>query len=377
MNRHVDTWLILLIIAMLMLGLLMVFSSSAVLATTAPGSEFKYLIRQCIALFVGLVLCIGTAFTPMNFFKKNHMTLYATVGLGLILCFSPFPGVSVKGASRWIGFGSVNFQPSAFAKIVALISVARFLHMRRGQVHHLRVVIQACLIPLPLMLLILFEPDFGTTMIITILIGFMLFIAGMKKQHITILGGSVAVIGFFALIMEEYRLQRMRHFWNPWEAYEGQGYQVIQGWIALHNGGLTGQGLGNSVSKRHFLPEPWTDFIAAVVGEELGFIGLVLLIACYLLLLWRGFHIAKTARNAFSMFLASSLTMMLVIEAAFNLGVVLGVLPPKGLVLPFISYGSSALMANMWAIGLLLSISAEKRDIPLEQGWRGNQSQKA
>ena len=374
MNRHMDTWLILLIIAMLMLGLLMVFSSSAVIATTNPGSEFKYLIRQCTALAVGLGLCIGTAFVPMSFIKKNHMHLYAAVGLGLLLCFSPFLGVSVKGASRWIGFGSVNFQPSAFAKIVALISVAKFLHARRGQVHHMRVVIQACLIPLPLMMLILFEPDFGTTMIITLLVGFMLFIAGMRKQHITILGISVVIVGFFALIMEEYRLQRMRHFWDPWSAYEGQGYQVIQGWIALHNGGLTGTGLGNSVSKRHFLPEPWTDFIAAVIGEELGFIGLCLLIVCYCLLLWRGFHIAKNARNAFSMFLASALTLMLVIEAGFNLGVVLGILPPKGLVLPFISYGSSALMANLWAIGLLLSISAEKRDIPLEQGWKGIQS---
>jgi cell division protein FtsW len=369
MNRHIDTWLIVLIITMLVLGLVMVFSSSAIIATTNPGSEFKYLTRQGMALTVGTILCLGTAFVPVRMLMKHHTILYAAVGIGLIMCLSPI-GVNVNGSSRWIGFGSVNFQPSAFAKIIALISVAKFLHKSRGHVHNLRVVMQACLIPLPLMLLILFEPDFGTTMIITILVGFMLFIAGMRKQHIAIVGGSVVVVGFFALIMEEYRLQRLRHFWDPWSAYEGQGYQVIQGWIALHNGGLTGQGLGNSVSKRHFLPEPWTDFIAAVIGEELGFIGLVFLIACYLLLLWRGFHIARNARNAFSMYLAASLTLMLVMEAGFNLGVVLGLLPPKGLVLPFISYGSSALMANMWAIGLLLSISAEKREIPLDQGWK-------
>ncbi|MEC7984085.1 MAG: putative lipid II flippase FtsW [Myxococcota bacterium] len=370
MNRHIDTWLILVVISMLMLGLLMVFSSSAVMASSAPGAEFKYLTRQCFALFVGLVLCIGTAFTPIRQIRHNHMLFYALVGIGLILCFIPGIGVTVKGASRWIGFGGVNFQPSAFAKVVSLISVAAFLHKWRGQVHNIRVVIQACCIPLPLMLLILFEPDFGTTMIITLLIGFMLFIGGMKKQHVSIIGGTTVFVGFFALIMEEYRLQRIRHFWDPWSAYEGQGYQVIQGWIALHNGGLTGQGLGNSVSKRHFLPEPWTDFIAAVIGEELGFLGLAALIIMYGLLLWRGFHIAKQARDAFSMLLASSITMMLIIEAAFNLGVVLGILPPKGLVLPFISYGSSALMCNMWAIGILLSISSEKRELPLEQGWK-------
>ena len=371
MNRHIDTWLIVLIITMLTLGLIMVFSSSSIVATTNPGSEFKYLTRQIMALCIGGVLCIGTAFIPIRSIMKHHMILYAAIGFGLILCLSPF-GVRVNGASRWIGFGSVNFQPSAFAKIIALISVAKFLHKTRGHAHNLRVVFQACIIPAPLMALILFEPDFGTTMIITILIGFMLFIAGMKLKHIASVGGVVVVTGFFALIMEEYRLQRMRHFWDPWSAYEGQGYQVIQGWIALHNGKLYGQGLGNSVSKRHFLPEPWTDFIAAVIGEELGFLGLLFLITCYLLLLWRGFHIAKNARNAFSMFLASAITLMLVMEAGFNLGVVLGILPPKGLVLPFISYGSSALMANLWAIGLLLSISAEKRDIPLEQGWKIN-----
>ena len=369
MNRHIDTWLIVLIITMLVLGLVMVFSSSAVIATTNPGSEFKYLTRQLMALGVGGTLCFATAFVPVRMLMKHHMILYAAVGILLIVCLSP-AGINVNGSNRWIGFGSVNFQPSAFAKIIALISVAKFLHKNRGLVHTPRVVLQTCMIPLPLMLLILFEPDFGTTMIITILIVFMLFIAGMRTQHIAILGGFSVVVGFFALIMEEYRLQRLRHFWDPWSAYEGQGYQVIQGWIALHKGGLGGQGLGNSVSKRHFLPEPWTDFIAAVIGEELGFVGLTFLIACYLVLLWRGFHIAKNARNAFSMYLAAAITLMLVMEAGFNLGVVLGLLPPKGLVLPFISYGSSALMANLWAIGLLLSISAEKRELPLEQGWK-------
>ena len=369
MNRHIDTWLVVLVLTMLVLGLVMVYSSSAIVASTS------YLVRQCMALSVGAILCFGTAFIPVRVLMKHHMILYAAVGFGLILCLSPL-GINVNGSSRWLGFGGVNFQPSAFAKIIALVSVAKFLHKNRGHVHNPRIVLQTCLIPLPLMLLILFEPDFGTTLIISSLVGFMLFIAGMKKQHIAILGSIAGVVGFFALIMEEYRLRRLLTFWDPWAVYDGQGYQVIQGWIALHNGGLTGQGLGNSVSKRHFLPEPWTDFIAAVIGEELGFLGLIFLIACYMILLWRGFYIAKNARNAFSMYLASAVTLMLVMEAGFNLGVVLGVVPPKGLVLPFISYGSSALMANLWAIGLLLSISAEKRDIPLEQGWK-NKKQSA
>ena len=198
----------------------------------------------------------------------------------------------------------------------------------------------------------------------------MLVVAGMRSKHILVSFLSLIVVGIPVLIMEEYRLRRVLTFWDPWEFKQGEGYQIIQSWIAMHNGGLTGQGLGNSVSKRYFLPEPWTDFIAAVISEELGFLGILVVIALFCALMWRGFHIARNARDSFSMFLAASLTMMISCEAFFNLGVVMGMIPPKGLVLPFISYGASAMMANLWAIGLLLSIASEARSIPVESGWK-------
>ena len=370
MNRHIDAWLILIVIALITGGLLMVLSASAVMSAETPGAEFKYLYRQLIALGIGSIFCVATALTPIRKIRQNHMLFYCLVGIGLLLCFAPVIGTEVKGARRWIGFGSINFQPSAFAKIVILISLAHFLHIWRGQLDDIRVVLRALAIPAPLMGLILFEPDFGTTLIIASLIVFMMFIAGLKRQYLFGALGGAIVLGIPILLMEEYRLQRMKHFLDPWSAYHREGYQIIQSWIAMHNGGLTGQGLGNSFSKRHFLPEPWTDFIAAVIAEELGFIAVIVVLFLFCALLWRGFHIARRARDAFSMFLAASLTMMICAEAIFNLGVVMGLVPPKGLVLPFISYGSSAMMANLWAIGLLLSISSEHRDVPVDKGWK-------
>ena len=219
------------------------------------------------------------------------------------------------------------------------------------------------------MFLILIEPDFGTTLVMTGLIGVTLITAGMHLRHLIGFALSAFIIGVPVLFLESYRIRRMASWLDPWATYDGVGYQIIQGWIALHTGGVTGTGLGNSISKRQFLPEPWTDFIAAVIGEELGFLGLLFIMSMYIGFLWRGLKIAQTARSAFGMYLATGLTVMIVSEAMFNLGVVMGLLPPKGLVLPFISYGASAMMSNLLAVGLLLSISAECNDVPVEKGW--------
>ena len=216
---------------------------------------------------------------------------------------------------------------------------------------------------------IIVEPDFGTSLIIASLSFFMMVIAGMRMKHLIVSSVGLLAIGGVVLMSAEYRVRRMLNFLDPWQTRQSEGYQVVQSWIAMHNGGLNGQGLGNSIAKRQFLPEPWTDFIAAVIAEELGFIGIVVLISLFGALLWRGLYIARHAKDAFSMYLATALTFMIVGEAFFNLGVVMGVVPPKGLVLPFISYGSSAMMANMTAIGILIGISAERKDTPIEKGW--------
>ena len=370
MKRHIDAKLLLFVISLITFGLVMVLSSSAI--GDVQGTQFKYFYKQLFAVFLGGILCAGAALIPTDTLRKNHLLFYVVVAFALSLCFVPGLGSTVKGASRWFGFGPFNLQPSAFAKIAALISLSHFLHRWRGQIDQIKIILRAIMIPMPLMFLILIEPDFGTTLVMTGLIAVTLITAGMHLRHLIGFAIGAVIIGVPVLFLESYRIRRVASWLDPWSAYDGVGYQIIQGWIALHTGGATGTGLGNSISKRQFLPEPWTDFIAAVIGEELGFIGLLVVMSLYVGLLWRGLKIAQTARSPFGMYLATGLTVMIVSEAMFNLGVVMGLLPPKGLVLPFISYGASAMMSNLLAIGLLLSISAECNDAPVEKGWISN-----
>ncbi len=368
-NRSIDPWIILTSTLLIVFGLIMVYSASAMKAFERSGDETYYLSRQLIALAVGLVLCVCTAVTPMRILRRYRVTLYVAVLVGLVLCYVPGIRYGANGAYRWIGVGPIHWQPSEFAKIIVLIMLADQLDIVRRHVADARVVLKAALVPLPALLLILPQPDFGTTAIIAGLCAIMIFIAGLQVRHTAIAGLAAVIVGIPVMIFEPYRVKRLTSFLNPWESMESEGYHVIQSWIAMHSGGFWGQGLGNSQAKLDFLPEPWTDFIGAVIAEELGLVAILGLIGLYVLFLWRGLRIARQARDAFSMLLAATLTLMVGFEAFFNLGVVMGILPPKGLVLPFISYGATAMMSHLWVIGILLSISAESHAAPLSAGW--------
>ena len=368
-NRSIDAWLILTSSLLIVFGLVMVYSASAMVAFERSGDETYYLTRQLIALGVGLGLCVTTAVTPMRVIRRYRAVLYGAVLLGLILCFVPGIRYGANGAYRWIGVGPVHWQPSEFAKIIVLIMLADYLDTFRNQIADSHVVMKAMLVPLPALMLILPEPDFGTTAIIAGLCCIMVFIAGLRLAHTAVAFCGALIVGIPAMIWEPYRVQRLTSFLDPWKTMDAEGYHVIQSWVAMHSGGLWGQGLGNSVAKLHFLPEPWTDFIGAVVAEELGLAAIFALVGLYTLFVWRGLHIARNARDSFSMLLASTLTLMVGLEAFFNLGVVMGILPPKGLVLPFISYGATAMMSHLWVIGILLSISAESHHAPVSAGW--------
>ncbi len=371
MNRRIDPWLIAIVTILVGLGLVMVYSASAMVASDWSGDEAQYVKRQLVAIAVGLGLCIASAITPTRSFRRYRVLFYTACMFGLVLCFVPGIQHNVNGASRWLGFGPAHFQPSEFSKIAMMIMLADYLHRWRGYIHDPRVVLKALLIPLPMMALILPEPDFGTTAIMGGLAGMMLFIAGMKMRHIIAAGAVTLSLGVPMMVAESYRVRRLTSFLNPWENAQGDGYHTIQSWLAMHSGGMWGQGLGNSIAKLHFLPEPWTDYIGAIIAEELGFVRLSMVIALYGLFVWRGLHIARQARDAFSTYLAATLTGMVGFEAFFNLGVVMGMLPPKGLVLPFLSYGATAMMSHLWAVGLLLSIAAEADETPAQQGWPG------
>jgi cell division protein FtsW len=368
-NRSTDPWLIAIVAILVVLGLVMVYSASAVLAGESSGDETRYFSRQLISVVAGILLCVATAVTPTRVFRRYRLLFFAATVFGLVLCFVPGVSNEVNGARRWIGFGSVNLQPSEFAKIAIMIWLAHFLDRNRKRLGDRRVILQALAIPLLPMLLILLEPDFGTTAIIAGLTLTMLFIAGLRYVHLGILAGAGLIIGIPAMLMEQYRMNRLVSFMNPWETMDSEGYHIIQSWIAMHSGGIWGQGLGNSVAKLHFLPEPWTDFIGSVIAEELGLIRLVGVITLYALFVWRGLHIARRARDAFGMYLAGTITAVVGAEAFFNLAVIMGLVPPKGLVLPFISYGASAMMAHLWAVGILLCIAAEADSGVAVEGW--------
>jgi cell division protein FtsW len=369
MNRSTDPWLILTVTLLVVFGMVMVYSASAVVALDGHGDEARYLTRQLVAAIIGLGLCVGTAITPIRIIRRYRVTLLVAVCVGLVLCYVPGIRTSANGASRWIGFGGINLQPSEFAKIVVLLMMAHFLDKRRGRIQDHKVVLKALLIPLPIMALILGQPDFGTTVIIAILCGIMLIIAGMRMSHLGVAVAAGIAIMIPVIQSQPYRLARITSFMDPWGTADKEGYHTIQSWVAMHSGGLTGQGIGASMAKLHFLPEPWTDYISAVIAEELGLVAIAGLIGLYLIVIWRGLAIAHRARDAFSMYLAATLSIMVGLEAFVNLAVVMGMVPPKGLVLPFISYGASAMISHLWVIGILLSISAESQDQPVTAGW--------
>lgn len=375
MNRSIDFWMVSIVAILLGFGLVMVYSASAVVADDWTGNGLRYVIRQLVALGIGGTLAIGTALTPTHTLRKYRKAIYAAIFIGLVLTYIPGIQHKVKGAARWIGFGGFNVQPSEFAKIGVLLVLAHFLDRWRGHLSDKRVAIQAAGIPFLMMLPVLFQPDAGTTVIIAGLSFCMLYVAGLRMSHVAVVTAAGLVVGIPVLLMESYRLQRVLSFLDPFKYEDAGGHQVIQGWVALHTGGLTGQGLGNSLAKLHFLPEPWTDWIGAVIGEELGLLGLVTVIGFYGLFVWRGLHIARRAKDAFGMYLAAALTAKIGLEAFFNLAVITGLVPPKGLVLPFISYGASATISNLWAVGILLSIAAEARDAPIPAGWPHRKTQ--
>lgn len=357
--RRYDVPLILLTFALVAFGLLMVYSASAYDAAADYKDPLHFVVRQGFAVGLGVVALVLAARTPYRRLKKHAPLLYGVAVAGLCLVWVPGLGHAANGAHRWFGVAGFNFQPAELAKLVILIGLAAWLHRNRVDIHDPRVLGMAGAGLLPPLALILLQPDFGSTLIICMLVGVMVFLAGLRWSWIATLA-TVGISGLAVIMVAEpYRRDRLTAFLDPFAHCSDESYQVCQSLVALHNGGWFGQGVGASQAKLAFLPEPHNDFIAAVVGEEYGLAGLVALILAFGFFAWRGFTIAKRAPDGFGALLAATLTVMIVGQACLNLGVVMSVVPPKGLVLPFLSYGSSAMEVNLAAVGILLSISAE------------------
>jgi cell division protein FtsW len=312
----------------------------------------------------GAVAATAFIVTPYQRLKRYAPVMYGAGVVLLLMVWMPGIGHAAKGAQRWFGIGGFHFQPAEAVKLIVLISLATWLDRNRGRLHDVQNVLlpAGAIVGVPLLLIII-QPDFGSTMIIAGLCGVMLFLAGLRWSWVLTGVSGGAFVGALVLMAESYRIRRVTSFLDPLADCAGDGYQVCQSLLALHRGGLAGQGLGGSLAKMSYLPEPQNDFIAAIIGEELGLWGMMLLMSLYALLAWRGFKIASEARDLFGSLLAGTLTVMLVGQACLNLGVVMSIVPPKGLVLPFLSYGPSAMLVNLAAVGLLMSISAGTRAV--------------
>jgi cell division protein FtsW len=342
------------------LGFVFVYSASVHWADHRVGDSCFYLKRQAFFCIFGLGIMIIAKKIHLRLYLKLVYPLLAVSLFLLILLFIPGLGHEVGGACRWLRLcGGFYFQPSELAKFALILYMAHSVSKKgpdmalftKGLLPHL-------LVAGPFMLLLVLQPDLGTAVIIGCWFMIVLFVGGVKLRYLLSMLFAGGLTFFLLVLQADYRINRVKSFWNPWDDPQGTGYHIIHSFLAFGSGGLFGTGIGQSKQKMLFLPEPHTDFAFSVIGEELGLFGVTAILFLFGLLIIRGIRVALDARDLFSTYLAFGLISMIGLQAAINMYVVLGLLPTKGLTLPFISYGGSSLVFNLFSIGILLNISS-------------------
>jgi cell division protein FtsW len=338
-------------------SVVMVYSASAVIAMENQGDPYLYLFKQATWAVLGLALVPVMMRIDYRTYRQPIViwTGLAVVSIALVAVLF---GHARNGANRWLGFGSLGVQPSELAKIVVILFIAALLERRMDRIDEPTY----SLLPIGVVLgvivaLILREPDLGTSVSIVVIAAVMIFAAGIDYRYVAAVVLAALPALYFLLAFSEYRWRRVMAFLNPWANPLGDGFQMIQSMIAVGTGGLTGRGLMAGVQKLFYLPEPHNDFIYAVISEELGLIGASIVLACFCVITWRGLRTSLRAPDRFGSFLALGLTTMVAFQAFFNISVVLGLLPTKGIPLPFVSYGGSSLLINLLGMGILLNVS--------------------
>ena len=353
-----DLWLFGLIVALVSIGVVMVYSASAIMAADRFHDPLHFLKRQAMWVLLGM----GALWAGMRFdyrrLERFVGPLLAVSFVLLVLVLVPPFGQEINGTRRWLRLGPVSFQPVELAKLSLLLYLASFLARREEAME----TFSRGLLPLLLMAggmaaLTMLQPDMGNAMVLVILTLALAYLGGARVMHMGLIAGAALPLCAVAIAMKPYRLRRMVAFMNPWNDPQGSGFQIIQSFLALGSGGWLGRGLGESKQKLFYLPEAHTDFVFAIIGEEFGIVGAAVVVVLFTLLIWRGLRIGLRAPEAFGSYLALGLTVMLATQTIVNLGVVTGSLPTKGLPLPFISFGGSALTMTLFSVGVLLNIS--------------------
>lgn len=361
-RTHVDIWLLFTVVLLVGLGITMVYSSSAVLAQERFGDSYFFLKRTVMFAAFGGVLTMFVARVPYYNFRSLVYPIIAVALVLVLLVHLPGIGRTIGGATRWIGVGPFAFQPSEVAKIALIVLLAYSLEKKAPKIRSFGVGFMPHIVIMCVVAgMILLQRDFGAAATIAAITWFMMFVAGVRLSHLM----SVFVIALplvYKLVGgSHYRKQRILAFLNPWSDRYGSGFQMIQSYVAFNEGGWFGRGLGEGQQKLFYLPEAHTDFILSVLGEELGLVGVMTVIGLFGFFCYRGFRVALQAPDAFGRYLAVGCTLLIVLEAVLNMGVVMGMLPTKGLPLPFISYGGSSLTVSLLAVGILLNVSSYRK----------------
>ena len=346
-------------IFLVLFGVLMVYSASYYFCERTYNNKFFYLIKQAVGFVIGLCFMLILRNIDYNKLKKFGLVSIIISVILLLLVFIPGIGVENYGAKRWLNLPGFTLQPSEIAKFSFVLFASIYLSKKHTEVKNFKTLIPVLLVGGAFCLLIILEPNMSITMCVGLVLLFMLFIGGASFKHFLVLSVPLIILVPILIIIEPYRLDRLLAFINPWASPQGEGYQLIQSFFSISNGGLFGVGLFNSRQKYLFLPFAESDFIFAVIAEEFGLIGAIFLLTLYFILIVCGIKIAINAKNRFGAYLASGIVGIICVQTILNVAVVTGLIPPTGLPLPFISMGSTSIVVFMSGIGVLLSIDRQ------------------
>jgi cell division protein FtsW len=355
----VDRWLFTVTLLLVFVGLVMVFSASAVMAKERYGSAYTFLLRQMAWAVAGIVAMVVTM--KIDYRRYKHpAVVFSLLGVTTLLLISVFFLDRAHNTHRWVHWASFSFQPSEMAKPALIIFLAFFLESRLSSINDWRNTLLPAVIPtLVFVGLIVLQPDLGTAMACAAITACVLFVAGLDLRYLGY-GFLASLLPLYFLIFHvAYRRDRILAFLDPYSDPQGRGFHIIQSLIAVSTGGVTGMGLMEGKQKLFYLPEPHTDFIFAVTAEELGLVGSLVVVLLFAIFLWRGVRTALRTQDMFGRFLVVGITCMVVVQAFINISVVLGLMPTKGIPLPFVSYGGSSLFVTLACVGVLLNITKQ------------------
>lgn len=362
MHKKTDKSLLIIMLILIAFGSIMIYSASAVISFRKYGDSFYFLKRQLLWCFLGMIAFMIAHSADYRSWQRFVIPLFASSCVMLIFVLTPIFGSEVNGSRRWLRIALFSLQPSEVTKLVVIIYLASYLARKGDGIREFFHGFVPPLILVGIILgLIIIEPDLGSVVTIGLVAGTLLLIGGARLSHMLLIILLAIPVIYHFVMQVGYRRQRLMTFLDPWRDPTDAGFQIVQSFMAFGSGGLLGSGLGEGMQKLFFLPYPHTDFIFAIIGEELGLLGVFSIILLYMLLAFKGCSIALRAEEPFGSYLAIGITIMITLQVLINICVATGLLPTKGLALPFLSYGGSSLLTNMLGIGILSSIARDGR----------------